>query len=80
MDNVSLQTRFDKIEIGTRVEISTPIAMYAGVLEAADEGGIVLSWRYLEWQIINGASQETLMTKYQFVGYDSIISYAVIKP
>ena len=80
MENVALQTRFEKIEVGSRVEVYTPVAMYSGILEETDEGGVVISWRYLEWQVVNGSSQETLMTKYQFVGYDSIISYAVIRP
>ncbi len=80
MDHVTLQTRFEKLAIGTRLEVYTPVAMYSGLLEAADEGGIILSWRYLEWQVVNGESQETLMTKYQFIGYDSNMSYAMIKP
>ena len=79
METVSLQTRFEKIEIGSRVELYTPIAMYSGVLESVDDAGVVVSWRILEWQVVNGVSQETLMTKYQFIGYDSIVSYALIK-
>lgn len=80
MENTTLQTRFEKLDVGARIEVYTPIAMYSGILEEADDSGIVVSWRYLEWQVVNGKFQEMIMTKYQFISYESILSFAILKP